>query len=26
MLEPDETEFVHALDPIGEVRVNFTRA
>lgn len=25
MLEPDETEFRHALDPIGEVSVNFTR-
>jgi 2-keto-4-pentenoate hydratase len=24
MIEPDETEFVHALDPIGEVTVNFT--
>ena len=25
MLEPDETAIAHALDPIGEVRVNFTR-
>lgn len=25
LIEPDETDFVHALDPIGEVRVNFTR-
>jgi 2-keto-4-pentenoate hydratase len=25
MLEPDETDFVHALDPIGEVRANFSR-
>lgn len=25
MIEPDETEFSHALDPIGEVSVNFTR-
>ena len=25
MIEPDETEFVHAVDPIGEVRVTFTR-
>jgi 2-keto-4-pentenoate hydratase len=25
MLEPDETAFAHALDPIGEVQVNFTR-
>lgn len=25
LLEPDETDFAHALDPIGEVRVNFTR-
>jgi 2-keto-4-pentenoate hydratase len=25
MIEPDETAFVHALDPIGEVRVAFTR-
>jgi 2-keto-4-pentenoate hydratase len=25
MIEPDETEFAHALDPIGEVRVTFTR-
>ena len=25
MLEPDETEFAHALDPIGEVRIAFTR-
>jgi 2-keto-4-pentenoate hydratase len=24
MIEPDETEFVHALDPIGGVAVNFT--
>ncbi len=24
LLEPDETAFAHALDPIGEVRVNFT--
>jgi 2-keto-4-pentenoate hydratase len=26
LLEADETVFAHALDPIGEVRVNFTRA
>jgi len=26
LLEPDETAFAHALDPIGEVRVNFTRS
>jgi 2-keto-4-pentenoate hydratase len=25
MIEADETEFTHALDPIGEVTVNFTR-
>jgi len=25
LLEADETAFAHALDPIGEVRVNFTR-
>jgi 2-keto-4-pentenoate hydratase len=25
MLEPDETALAHALDPIGEVQVNFTR-
>lgn len=25
LIEPDETEFVHALDPIGEVRVTFVR-
>lgn len=25
MLEPDETELTHALDPIGEVSVHFTR-
>ena len=25
MLEPDETAFAHALDPIGEVRIAFTR-
>jgi 2-keto-4-pentenoate hydratase len=25
MIEPDETEFAHALDPIGEVSLNFTR-
>jgi 2-keto-4-pentenoate hydratase len=25
MIEADETEFVHALDPIGEVRVGFSR-
>jgi 2-keto-4-pentenoate hydratase len=25
MLEPDETELTHALDPIGEVSVSFTR-
>jgi len=25
MIEPDETEFVHRLDPIGEVSVRFTR-
>jgi len=25
LLEADETGFAHALDPIGEVRVNFTR-
>lgn len=25
LLEPDETGFGHALDPVGEVRVNFTR-
>jgi 2-keto-4-pentenoate hydratase len=25
MIEPDETSFVHAVDPIGEVRVAFTR-
>ena len=25
LLESDETAFAHALDPIGEVRVNFTR-
>jgi 2-keto-4-pentenoate hydratase len=24
MIEPDETEFVHALDPVGDVTVNFT--
>ncbi len=24
MIEPDETEFTHALDPIGEVAVKFT--
>jgi 2-keto-4-pentenoate hydratase len=26
MLEPDEPSFVHAVDPIGEVAVTFTRA
>jgi 2-oxo-3-hexenedioate decarboxylase len=26
MLEPDEPDFVHAVDPIGEVAVTFTRA
>ena len=26
MIEPDETGFVHAVDPIGEVSVTFTRA
>ncbi|HXD44837.1 MAG TPA: hypothetical protein VN655_06840 [Pseudolabrys sp.] len=25
MIEPDETDFAHAIDPIGEVRVTFTR-
>jgi 2-keto-4-pentenoate hydratase len=25
MIEPDETEFVHVLDPIGDVTVSFTR-
>ena len=25
MIEDDETEIAHALDPIGEVSVNFTR-
>jgi 2-keto-4-pentenoate hydratase len=25
MIEPDETEFAHAIDPIGEVSINFTR-
>ena len=25
MIEPDETEIGHALDPIGEVSVNFSR-
>ena len=25
MIEPDETEFAHALDPIGEVSIQFTR-
>lgn len=25
MIEPDETEFTHAVDPIGEVTVSFTR-
>jgi hypothetical protein len=25
MIEPDETAFGHALDPIGEVSVNFSR-
>ena len=25
MLDPDEPSFVHAVDPIGEVRVTFTR-
>jgi len=25
LLEADETTFAHALDPIGEVRVAFTR-
>jgi hypothetical protein len=25
MIEPDETGFVHAVDPIGEVAVTFTR-
>lgn len=25
MIEPDETAFAHAIDPIGEVRVTFTR-
>jgi len=25
MLEPDEDELTHALDPIGEVSVSFTR-
>jgi 2-keto-4-pentenoate hydratase len=26
LIEPDETDFVHALDPVGEVRVNFEPA
>jgi hypothetical protein len=25
MLEPDDTELTHALDPIGEVSVSFAR-
>lgn len=25
MIEADETEFAHAIDPIGEVTVSFTR-